>query len=77
MERINKLKEIAMEAGVTANIKQVGGIIMASVNGVSFKVQGFATFAAKCNELKGYKKPEPIELTSRLAKIEELALQDI
>lgn len=74
MERIEKLNAIANEIGVKASVKEMGGNIYANVSGVTFKVRGFASFEAKCRELKDYQAPAPVELTSRLAKIEELAV---
>ncbi len=71
MTRIEKLKEIAKNNGVTASIKELGNSIFANINGVSFKVQGFASFEAKCRELQAYEAPAPVDLTSRLIKIEE------
>ncbi|WP_078548659.1 hypothetical protein [Litchfieldia alkalitelluris] len=71
MTRIEKLQTIANENGVKAAIKELGNNIFANINGVSFKVQGLGTFEAKCKELKNYQAPEPIDLTSRLTKIEE------
>jgi len=73
-ERINKLKEIANKNGVNASIRELNGSIFANINGQSFKVRGCASFNAKCRELKDYQAPEPIELTDRLAKIEEAAI---
>jgi len=74
MTRIEKLKTIANENGVNATIKELNGNIFASINGASFKVRGLASFSAKCRELKDYRAPEPIDLTERLAKIEETAI---
>lgn len=71
MTRIEKLEMIAKENGVKVSIKELGGNTFANINGSSFKVQGFASFAAKCKELKNYKAPAPINLTERLIKIEE------
>jgi hypothetical protein len=71
MTRIEKLQLIAEENGVTVVIKQLGENIFANINGQSFKVNGFASFQDKCKELKNYVAPAPIDLTSRLTKIEE------
>jgi hypothetical protein len=71
MNRIEKLQTIAKENGVTATIKTLGQNIFANINGQSFKVNGFASFEAKCKELKNYQAPAPIDLTQRLVKIEE------
>lgn len=74
MTRIEKLQTIANEVGVTVSIKTLGNNIFANINGQSFKVNGFASFQAKCIELKNYVAPAPINLTSRLSKIEEKTL---
>lgn len=74
MTRIEKLQMIATENGVKASIKELGNNIFANINGQSFKVNGFASFQAKCKELKNYVAPAPIELTSRLTRIEENTL---
>jgi hypothetical protein len=71
MTRIERMETIAKENGVAATIKTLGGNIFANINGVSFKVTGFASFEAKCKELKNYQAHAPIELTQRLIKIEE------
>ena len=71
MTRIEKLEMIAKENGVKASVKEVGGNIFASINGATFKVTGFASFQAKCRELKNYVAPKPVDLTARLTKIEE------
>jgi hypothetical protein len=71
MTRIEKLQSIANENGVTATIKKLGNNIFANINGQSFKVNGFASFQDKCIELKNYIAPAPIDLTSRLTRIEE------
>ena len=70
MTRIEKLYSIAEENGVKVSIKELGSNIFANINGQSFKVNGFASFQDKCKELKNYKAPSPIDLTSRLTKIE-------
>lgn len=75
MSRIEKMVAIANEIGVNATIKEVAGNTFASVNGVTFVVRGFASFEAKCKELKGYQPPAPIDLTFRLTKIEEKTLE--
>lgn len=77
MTRIEKLQEIAKENEVTASIKTLGQNIFANINGQSFKVNGFASFAAKCKELKNYQAPAPIDLTSRLTRIEEATMKVI
>lgn len=77
MNRIEKLQQIAKENGVAASIKELGGKIFANINGVSFQVNGFASFDAKCRELSGYVAPQPIDLTARLAKIENAAIERI
>lgn len=69
--RIERLKKIANDQGVTAYIKKLGGRIYANINGQSFSVHGYAQFKQMCRELKDYKPPKPIDLTNRLAKIEE------
>lgn len=74
MTRIEKLQAIANENGVKATIKELGSNIFANINGQSFKVNGFASFQAKCKELKNYVAPAPIDLTSRLQRIEEKTL---
>jgi hypothetical protein len=74
MTRIEKLIEIARENGVTAIVRELSGNTFASINGQSFKVAGYASFNAKCKELKSYIAPHPIELTSRLSEIENAAL---
>jgi hypothetical protein len=74
MTRIEKLQSIANEVGVTASIRELGNNIFANINGQSFKVNGLASFQAKCVELKNYITPAPIDLTSRLSKIEEKTL---
>lgn len=71
MTRIEKLEMIAKENGVKAALREVGGNIFASINGATFKVNGFASFQAKCKELKVYVAPKPVDLTARLTKIEE------
>jgi hypothetical protein len=75
MTRIEKLQTIAKENGAVATIKTLNGNTFASINGVSFKVAGFASFEAKCKELKNYQAPAPIDLTRRLIKIEENTLR--
>lgn len=77
MTRIEKLNSIAMENGVNATIRELTGSIFASINGCSFKVNGFASFAEKCKELKGYVAAQPIELTGRLTKIENATLRKL
>ncbi|MED3562301.1 hypothetical protein [Bacillus xiapuensis] len=74
MTRIEKLQSIANEIGVKVSIKQLGNNIFANINGQSFKVNGFASFQAKCRELKNYIAPAPIDLTSRQIRIEEKTL---
>ena len=74
MTRIEKLQTIAEENGVKVTIRELGNNIFANINGQSFKVRGLASFDAKCKELKNYVAPEPIDLTSRLTKIEEKTL---
>jgi hypothetical protein len=71
MTRIERMETIAKENGVVATIKTLGGNTFASINGVSFKVVGFASFEAKCKELKNYQAPAPVDLTARLVKMEE------
>lgn len=70
-QRVKKLEEIAKDNGVNVTIRTLGNDIYAHINGISFKVRGYATFNAKCKELKNYTPPKPIDLTSRLTKIEE------
>lgn len=76
MDRVGKLKQIAVDNGVTATIRELGQEIFASVGGVSFKVRGFASFDAKCKELRDYVAPAPIELTEKLEKIETAAMKN-
>lgn len=78
MNRIEKLKEIAKELNVEATIKQVGDIILANVNGNTFKVKGFASFQAKCVKYASMdSEPQRIDLTNRLSKIENAAIQSL
>lgn len=77
MNRVEKMKEIANEIGVRAVLREMGGKIYANVNGVSFMAQGFASFDAKCRELVKYEAPAPVDLTSRLTKIEERVLEGV
>jgi hypothetical protein len=77
MTRIEKMQAIAMENEVKASIKEVGGNIFASINGATFKVNGFASFQAKCKELKGYVAPKPVDLTARLTKLEEKFIRSL
>jgi hypothetical protein len=77
MTRIEQMKEIAKGLEVKATIKQLGSNIFANVNGVSFKVNGLATFEAKCKELKNYVAPAPVELTSRLERIERMTVSSL
>jgi hypothetical protein len=74
MTRIDKINEIANENGVKVSVRELGGSTFANINGQSFKVQGFASFDAKCKELKNYVAPAPLDLTSRLERIERAAL---
>ena len=75
--RIERLKKIANEQGVTASIKTIGGRIYANVNGQSFVVHGDAQFTQMCRELKNYTPPAPINLTERLARIENTFIKRI
>ena len=75
MTRIEKFEEIAKQNGVRATLREVKGTIYASINGVTFIPRGFASFDAKCKELKNYVAPQPIDLTSRLIRIEESFFQ--
>lgn len=75
--RINKLTLAAAEHGVTASIRSLGGNIFANINGCSFVVNSHESFVAKCKELKNYQAPAPIDLTARLVKIENSALECI
>ena len=68
--RVERLKKIANDHGVTASIKTIEGRIYANVNGQSFVVHGAAQFTKMCRELKNYVPPAPINLTERLARIE-------
>lgn len=76
MTRIEKMMQIAKDNGVKAVVKEVGGNIFASINGQTVKVSGFASFDAKCRELKDYIAPAPINLTSKIARIEEAVLSN-
>lgn len=75
--RIERLKEIANDQGVTASIKMLGGRIYANINGQSFVVHGYAQFTQMCRELKNYMPPEPINLTERLERIENAFIKRI
>jgi hypothetical protein len=77
MNRLEKMEAIATNNGVQANIKELGGMTYANINGVSFRVRGLASFDAKCRELKTYVKPAPIELTSRIERIERNAIANV
>ena len=76
-QRIERLKEIANDQGVTASIKMLGGRIYANINGQSFVVHGEAQFKQMCRELKNYMPPEPINLTERLERIENAFIKRI
>lgn len=68
---IEQLKTIAEKNGVEASVKKLNGMIFANINGMSFKVKTYEEFADQCKALKSFIAPEPIELTSRLARIED------
>lgn len=76
-ERINRLKKIAEEHGVIPTIRQLGGRIYANINGQSFVVKGYTHFDEMCNELKCYTPPQPLNLTDRLAKIEDATVKSL
>lgn len=76
-QRIERLKEIANDQGVTASIKMLGGRIYANINGQSFVVHGYAQFKQMCRELKNYMPPEPINLMERLERIENAFIKRI
>ena len=75
--RIERLKKIANDHGVTASIKTIKGRIYANVNGQSFVVRGYAQFTQMCHELKNYTPPAPINLTERLERIENAFVKRI
>jgi len=74
---IDRLRLIAKKHGVTASIRPLGGRLYANINGVSFVVHGAAQFTQKCRELKNYMPPAPINLTERLARIENAFVKRI
>lgn len=75
--RIERLKKIANDQGVTAYIKKLGGRIYANINGQSFVVHGYDQFMQMCRELKDYVPPAPINLTERLERIENAFIKRI
>lgn len=72
---IEQLKGIAEENGVKASVKKLNGMILANINGKSFKVTSYEEFEEQCKALESYVAPEPIELTSRLTEIENKTLK--
>lgn len=76
-KRIERLKKIANDQGVTASIKILGGRIYANINGQSFVVHGYDQFIKMCRELKDYVPPAPINLTERLERIENAFIKRI
>lgn len=76
-KRIEKLKQIAESVGVNVSIRSLGNNIFANINGCSFKVNSYDQFKSKCLELQNYVAPEPIDLTSRLAEIENNYLNSL
>ncbi|MDC0764887.1 hypothetical protein POF51_29640 [Brevibacillus sp. AG] len=75
MNRLKKLLAIAEEIGVKASIKEIGGQFYANINGKSFLVIGYSHFRDKCVELKEYVPPKAIDLTVRILRIEERAME--
>lgn len=72
---LNKLQEMASEKGIKASVKKLGGMILANINGQSFKVKSEEQFAEKLEELKDYEAPAPVDLTSRLERIEQATIE--
>ena len=70
-KRIQQLQQIAAKHGVEASIKPLSGQIYAHINGQSFRVKSEQHFEQECIALKNCQSPSPIDLTNRLARIEE------
>ena len=74
---IDRLRLIAKKHGVTASIRPLGGRLYANINGVSFEIKSREDFEKRCIELKNYQPPAPINLTERLARIENAFVKRI
>lgn len=76
--RIKRFKEIAERYGLkdtTVKYMESLGQYVASIKGNTFKIKNYKHFEERCKELKDYQPPQPINLTNRLIKIEEMALK--
>ena len=73
--RIERLKRIAADHGVNAKFQHWRGRLYCNLNGAfTFVVKGDQQFERKCIEAKN-NVPQRIDLTGKLAKIEEQAVK--
>jgi len=74
---IDRLRLVAKKHDVHASIRPLGGRLYGNINGVSFEIKSREDFEKRCIELKDYQPPAPINLTERLARIENAFVKRI